>query len=98
MANPSGRPDKKRGPEKSDHRKAAEAAGISRHQMYQALDVARISDEEFERLVEGEDPPTLTELAATGRGRPEKDTAGDTFQMPKSMKAKCCPHCGGALE
>ena len=66
MENPSGRPDKfrgKRGPEKSDRRKAAEAAGMSRHQMYQAMKVADIPEDDFERLIEDDDPPTLTELA-----------------------------------
>lgn len=66
MENPSGRPDKfrgQRGPEKSDRRKAADAAGMSRHQMYQAMKVADIPEDDFERLIEDDDPPTLTELA-----------------------------------
>jgi len=68
--NPSGRPDKfrgKRGPERSARRQAAEAAGMSRHQMHQALRLASIPADEFDRLIEGDDPPTLTELAARGR-------------------------------
>ena len=91
MENPSGRPDKfrgKRGPEKSDQRKLAEAAGLSRHQMYQAVQIASIPEDEFERLVESLEPPSLTDLARIGRGDQSK---------PKAAKAKCCPHCGGAL-
>jgi len=67
--NPSGRPYEfrgKRGPERSERRKAAEAAGMSRHQMYQALKLANIPEDEFERLVESDHQPTVTELAAYG--------------------------------
>lgn len=73
--NPSGRPDKfrgKRGPERSERRQIADAAGMSRHQMYQAMQVASIPRDEFERLVESEEPPTLTELARIGRGEQSK--------------------------
>lgn len=40
---------------------------MSRHKMYQALEVASIPDDEFDRLIESKDPPTITELARFGR-------------------------------
>jgi hypothetical protein len=40
-----------------------EAAGISRHQMYQIVQIGNIPEDEFERLVETDDPPSITELA-----------------------------------
>lgn len=73
--NPSGRPDKfrgKRGPERSERRKICEAAGISRHQMHQMMQIGSIPEDEFERLIESDDPPTLTELARIGRGEQSK--------------------------
>lgn len=90
--NPSGHPNKfrgKRGPERSERRKLAETAGISRHQMYQALQVANIPEEDFERLIESDDPPSVTEMARIGRGLQTKQ---------KVAKSRCCPHCGGMLD
>ena len=76
MKNPSGRPDKfsrgKRGPERSDRRKMMDEVGISRHQMYQAMQIANIPEDEFNRLIESDDPPSLTELARFGRGEQSK--------------------------
>ena len=65
--NPSGRPNKfrgKRGPERSAGRQAAEAAGMSRHQFYQAMKIAEIPDDEFDAMVESDSPPTITALAS----------------------------------
>lgn len=73
--NPSGRPDKfhgKRGPERSERRKICEEAGMSRHQMYQMVQIGNIPDDEFERLIESADPPSITELARIGRGEQSK--------------------------
>lgn len=67
MKNPSGRPNKfrgSRGPERSPARQAADAAGMSRHQFYQAMKIARIPEAEFEAMIEGDSPPTITQLAA----------------------------------
>jgi hypothetical protein len=47
--------------------KIGKDAGLSRQQIYQALAVARIPDEEFERLIESPNPPTVAKLAALGR-------------------------------
>ena len=57
---------KLRGRPKLAHTLAAEAAGLSKHQTKTALRVAALPHEEFERLVEGERPPTVTELAEMG--------------------------------
>jgi len=73
--NLSGRPDKfrgKRGPERGERRKLMESVGFSRHQMYQAMQIANIPNDEFERLVESDEPPSLTELARFGRGEQTK--------------------------
>ena len=70
--NPSGHPDKfrgSRGPARSERRRMAESAGLSRHQMHQALAVASIPQDEFERMVESDDLPNVTQLAAIGAGR-----------------------------
>lgn len=68
--NPSGCPDEfrgKRGPAKSLRTIEAKRAGISRHQMHQAIAIANIPDDEFERLIEQDRPPSLTALASTGK-------------------------------
>ena len=90
MRNPSGHPDKfrgSRGPEKSDMRTACEAAGMSRHQMYQALQVARIPADEFERLIESADPPSITDLARFGRGAQAKPKATSWDRLIRAWNA-----------
>ncbi len=42
------------------------AAGLSRHQVVQALRVASIPEAEFETLIEADHPPTVTALAERG--------------------------------
>jgi|SRR5271166_1405681 len=42
---------------------AAEAAGMSRYQAAEAILVARVPRDEFERQVESDNPPTVIELA-----------------------------------
>jgi hypothetical protein len=50
-----------------DSRKAAaNGAGLSPHQLKQAIRVANVSEAEFERQVESDKPPTVTALAAQG--------------------------------
>ena len=49
---------------------AARDAGLSRDQRHTALRVASIPRDEFERLVESDDPPTVTELARRGTTLP----------------------------
>jgi predicted transcriptional regulator len=45
---------------------AARAAGLSKRQQNTAIQVSNIPDAEFERLVESDNPPTVTELAKIG--------------------------------
>ncbi len=77
---------KKRGPEKSARRKAADAAGLSRAQMWRAMQVAAIPESEFDNIVESDNPPTVSELVKIGTGN-----------KPKANAIKNCPHCGGEL-
>lgn len=95
MKNPSGRPDKfsrgKRGPERGERRKMMDEIGISRHQMYQAIQIANIPEDEFERLIASQEPPSLTELARIGRGEQSKPKPSPrdaaTKAIAKAMKA-----------
>ena len=65
---------------------AAKDAGLSREQAKQALRVANVPREDFERQVESDDPPTVTKLAEQGKkpstahlkGRDPKDFATAT--------------------
>ena len=50
---------------------AAEDAGLSRDQRRTALRVAAIAPEEFNRAVESDDPPTLSDLAERGTQKRE---------------------------
>jgi len=66
--NPGGRPSKTsdasdRGFYRSD---AARDAGMSERQQKTAIGVANVPDQEFERQVESDKPPTLSQLAAQG--------------------------------
>ena len=80
--------NKKPGPDRSPIRKVAEEAGMTRHQMYQAIAASDIPEDEFERLIESDNPPSLSELAAIGRGK----------EKPKlAPRRHTCPHCGGDL-
>jgi hypothetical protein len=56
---------------------AAEDAGLSKRQKDTALRVANVPKEEFERLVESDNPPTITKLAELGKKtRPLVDLQG----------------------
>ncbi len=78
----------------------AEKAGLSSHQAKQALRVASVPEESFERQVESDQPPTITELAEQGktprqrefermRGRPKLPTPplGGPAAKPKEPRA-----------
>lgn len=69
-------------------RQAAETAGLSRSQMWRALQVAAIPEDEFEAMIEGDVTPTVTDLVRKGSGQKE---------APQGRRLKCCPHCGGDL-
>jgi hypothetical protein len=52
---------------KLTRKQAADEAGLSKRQKDTALRVAAVPPDEFERAVEGEKPPTVTELAERGK-------------------------------
>jgi hypothetical protein len=61
----------------------ARAAGMSRHQVYQAVALASIPEQLFEELVERPgSPPSVTELAQIGRAGRQL-AAGRTVAIPK---------------
>ena len=69
-------------------RKAAEAAGLSRGQTWRALQVASIPEDDFEEMIESEEPPTVTALVRHATGKTDK---------PQGRRLKWCPHCGADL-
>lgn len=76
-------------------RQAAANAGLSEHQQLQAVRVANVPADEFERQVESPTPPTVTKLAEQGRQspRPVIDLHGrDPEEFNRSM------HFVGAFE
>lgn len=85
--------NKKRGPERSERRKVAEAAGLTRLQAWQYIQIARIPEPIFEALVESEDPPStakLVEVARLLQGKPPSKARGRRYST--------CPHCGADLK
>ncbi len=68
---------------------AAKDAGLSRDQKVQALRLANIPKDEFEGLIESDNPPTITQLAERGKkvdmlqGRSPKD-----FQLMMSVASR----------
>lgn len=80
---------KKRGPPRSELRKACDEAGISRAWAWRARQVASIPEEGFEGLIESDTPPTVTELVRTARRQHNSE--------PQGRRLRTCPHCGGDL-
>ena len=62
------------------------AIGMSRRKIWEAKQIASIPQEEFERLVESDNPPLPSDLVNVAQKR-----AGSV------RRVKCCPHCGGEL-
>ena len=80
---------KKRGPPRCAMRQAAEAAGLSRGQMWRARRLASIPEDEFEARLESDTPPTVTELVRI---------AGHQHNSkPQGRRLRTCPHCGADL-
>jgi hypothetical protein len=79
---------RKSGPERSPCRQAAEAAGMSPHQMRRSIRVASIPSSQFEKLIESDDPPGVSELARLAQGKPEPRQA---------RRLLYCPHCSANL-
>jgi len=84
--------NKKRGPERSERRRVAEAAGLSRSMMYRCLLLAEIPEAMFEVLLERRPAPTTTQLVEIARvlqGKPPSKT--------RARRYSSCQHCGGDL-
>jgi hypothetical protein len=64
---------------------AAREAGMSPHQQVQAIRVASVSAEDFERQVESDTPPTVTKLAEQGTNK--RPTPASTQTRPEGFAA-----------
>ena len=84
--------NKKRGPARSERRKAIDAAGLSRGQGWRAMMVGNIPADIFEALIESDNPPTVARLVELGR-----QFSGLPPRAKQGRRLKCCPHCGGDL-
>jgi len=74
---------------------AAAEAGMSEHQRKTALRVASIPGDEFEALVESDDPPSVTELARLGtqsKPRPEFNHATTAIGTLREFAEFCRKH------
>ncbi len=80
---------RKSGPERSLTRQAAEAAGITPHQMRRAIALASIEKSEFERLIESATPPGISDLVQFATGKPAPR---------KARRLLVCPCCKAGLE
>ena len=61
--------NKKRGPQRSAMRQAADAAGLSRSAMYNAIALANIPEDYFEDLIESDNPPSMPELLLIAKSK-----------------------------
>jgi hypothetical protein len=66
---------------------AAAAAGISEHQRKTALRVAAVPEEQFERQIESESPPTVTQLARQGIKPRQASAVPPTPEQIEAQKA-----------
>jgi len=69
---------------------AADAAGLSERQRKTALRVANVSDEEFEDLVESDDPPTVTNTHAFDPWGPAITFAMEAVWQDAEMRCLVC--------
>lgn len=84
--------NKKRGPPRGERRKFLDKHGISRGWAWRAEMVGNIPADIFERLIESDNPPTVSRLVEIGRL-----FAGLPPSPPQGRRLKRCPHCGGDL-
>lgn len=68
----------------------ATAAGLSERQRKTAIRIARVPEDDFERQVESDDPPSATELARQG--------TKPSTKRPASARARPSPQSGAASE
>jgi hypothetical protein len=74
----------------SSRKAAAQAAGMSDHQRKTALRVAAVPKDEFEKKVESNNPPSVTELAELGTKHIAKDD--DAQEFASSIQARRTLH------
>jgi hypothetical protein len=67
-------------------KQAAIDAGISKDQAVTAVRVANIPEYEFDKLVESENPPTVTALAGPKEGPGAKSSA--SVNLPEALKGE----------
>ena len=85
MRHPKTWPKSKGALTRSARRRAAQDAGLSLHQYRRAIRVSNIPRDEFECLIESDNPPSIGEIEALGRRR----------GTPRGSTSHPCPHCGG---
>jgi len=89
----------KRGPARSERRRFAEEAGISRHKMYQAIAIASIPEDQFDALMEDDKPPSVERLASIGRGADQRQReTGPLSRLKAAWKAASAAERGEFLE
>lgn len=76
---------------KSSRKEVARAAGMSERQQKQALRIARIPKDEFEKQIESDNPPTISQLEQQGR-KPLP------FTKKQVSRAKARVHLSGILD
>jgi hypothetical protein len=88
---PGSRTDKPSGdaPTRLTQREAAERARLSKDQEVTAVRVASVPGETFEKLVDSDDPPTVTKLAEMGKAsKPGRESPGDGKAERKARPKK----------
>jgi len=75
--------DRREGDHPPNRKQAAIDAGMSEHQRKTSLRVANVPDDDFERQVESENPPTITDLANQGKQKqpPRQQFAAATHSV-----------------
>jgi hypothetical protein len=71
---------------------AAAAAGITEHQKNQAIQVSKVSERQFEELIESKSPPGISSLAKLGAAPRGKRFDGTTSKRVARMAAWCRKH------
>ncbi len=85
-------------PKNPSERDLAAFTGMSRRQIWQAKKIAEIPEEEFDRLVESENPPTVTQLLQVAHQRAGSKPKAKKFQdhdlIERIAVAICEADCG----
>lgn len=87
--------NKKRGPDRSEARKAADRLGMSRTQLWRYMKLAEVPEDEFNAVLERnldttQKRATTSELVRLAQGKSDEP-------QPQGRRLKRCPHCGADL-